>query len=100
MRLGNSSSATPGIVFTKLTEEDLIKLRTKALITKNLSVNNYWESFTVELPSWYDRKGFKQERVTLTVGSKFVRAIFVDTNKFPFKQGTKATWIIRIFEDK
>ena len=100
MRIGNASSATHSNIFTKLTPEQVIKLRAKALITKGLSVNNYWESFTVELPSWYSRKGSKKENITLSVGNKFARVIFVDTNEFPFKQGTKATWIIRIFEVK
>lgn len=96
MRVGNASIATPRKFYTKLTESDLMKLKTKALLTGESSTNDDYQSFSAMLPTWTS-KGKPEKADCLKFQTLSVRIIYVDTNDYSTKPGALAEWIIRIY---
>jgi len=97
MRVGNSSHATPARYFTKLTEADIGKLKTRALISGELYSNDTYESFLALLPTWTS-KGKPEAHNSLQFKGFNVRLIYVDDNSYSSKPGVIEKWIIRVYK--
>jgi len=96
MRVGNGSWTTPAKFFTKLTEQQIELLKTKALLLNDLHSNDGYESFTADLPTWYSVYD-PEDHDCLKFNGRTVRVIYLDTNDFSAKPGVIAKWIIRIY---
>lgn len=95
MRVGNGSQATPRRYFCKLSETELKKLATKALLKSRTSTNEFYMSFIVKVRTWYS-KG-RTENNVFEINGKRAVAIYLDTNDYSTKPGVLAEWIIRIY---
>ncbi len=95
MRIGNGSMATPSRYYTKLTLEQLERLRTEALLLGELYTNDEYQGFTAFLPTW-ESKGKPEKSDRLRVNGKPVTLIYLDENTLSSKPGIVETWIIRI----
>lgn len=96
MRVGNNSWATPFRFFTKLTEAEVIKLFTRAMLQEKITSTKYTTSFTVWLPTWYSKKPTGEKPCDLVVNGKRIEIIYLDTNDYSAKPGVLAEWMIRI----
>lgn len=96
MRVGNASMATPSKFYTKLTEDDLVKLKTKALLTGDSFTNDDYQSFLVTLPTWTSQ-GKPEKDNCLKFQTRPVHLIYVDDNSYSTKPGVMEKWIVRIY---
>lgn len=95
MRIGSYTALTKRY-FTKLTENDIQKFMTRALLENKITSGSNCKMFLVDLPTWVSKKN--SERCTeVRLNGKPVMLAYVDENKSIPKRGEHRLWLVKVY---